>query len=100
MGALDAVVILNAYHEMPKCYDMLRHIRDALKPSGRLVIAEPSPAPDEATRAQQIAKHHIDPVLIAQEMTVAGFTIVESRKDFAHIPDAGTYSMVVGRRAE
>jgi ubiquinone/menaquinone biosynthesis C-methylase UbiE len=98
--ALDAVVILNAYHEMPKYDDMLRHIRGALKPSGRLVIAEPSAAPDEATRAQQIAKHHIDLTFVGEEMTAAGFTVVESRKDFAHIPDAGTYSMVVRRRAE
>jgi len=64
------------------------------------VIAEPSPAPGEAARAQQIAKHHIDPALVAEDMTAAGFTIVEIRKGFAHIPDAGSYSMVAGRRAE
>ncbi len=99
-GALDAVVILNSYHEMPKHEDMLRHIRESLKPGGRLVIAEPSALPAEVTREQQIAKHHIDPAFVAEEMTAAGFTILETRKDFAKIPEAGTYSMVVGRRAD
>src|SRR5579864_6852757 len=38
-GQLDAVVILNAYHEIESHQEMLRHIYDALKPGGRLVIS-------------------------------------------------------------
>lgn len=97
---LDSVVILNSYHEMPKYDDMLRHIRDALKPGGHLVISEPSPSPGEETRAQQIAKHHIASAFVADEMTRAGFTVIEARENFARIPDDGYYSLVVGRLAE
>ncbi len=97
---LDAVVILNAYHEMPQHEAMLRHIWDSLKPGGRLVIAEPSPASGEATREQQTAKHHIASTFVAGDMKHAGFTVIETREKFAHIPEAGYYSLVVGRRPE
>ena len=98
---LDAVVILNSYHEMPRNDDMLRHIRDSLKPGGRLIIAEPSPKPGEQTREQQIAKHHISSTFVAEEMARAGFTIVEKRDGYAQLPGgAGAYSLVVGRRSD
>ena len=94
---VDAVVILNSYHEMPKCDDMLQHIRDCLKPGGRLVIAEPSPKPGEETRDAQIAKHHIASAFVAEEMTRAGFSVVDRRDDFAQLPGGGgSYSLVVG----
>jgi len=34
-GALVGVLIVNAYHEMPKYEAMLHHIRESLKPGGR-----------------------------------------------------------------
>ena len=42
-GSFDAVLIVNAYHEMEKRESMLRHIHAALKPSGRLVICDNTP---------------------------------------------------------
>jgi ubiquinone/menaquinone biosynthesis C-methylase UbiE len=98
LAQLDSVVILNAYHEIPKYEEMLRHIRNALKPGGRLVIAEPSPWPGEESREQQTAKHHISSAFVAEELKQAGFTIIETREKFAHIPDGPVYySLVVGR---
>ena len=100
-GSLDAVVILNSYHEMPKADDMLRHIRTSLKPGGRLVIAEPSPPATEISRADQIAKHHISAAFVAEEMTRAGFTVIDQRESFATLPGGvGTYSLVVGERRQ
>jgi ubiquinone/menaquinone biosynthesis C-methylase UbiE len=95
---LDAVVILNSYHEMPRGDDVLRHIRESLKPGGRLVIAEPSPSPGEETRAAQIAKHHIASTFVAEEMVRAGFAIIERRDEYAQIPESNYYSLVVGQR--
>ena len=64
-----------------------------------LVISEPSPLPGEETRAQQTAKHHIASAFIRDELTTAGFTIVESREKSAHIPDGQVYySLVVAQR--
>jgi ubiquinone/menaquinone biosynthesis C-methylase UbiE len=97
---LDAVVILNSYHEMPRCDEMLRHIRESLKPGGRLLIAEPSPKPAELTRADQILNHHISSVFVAEEMVRAGFSILDRRDDFAQLPGGGSYSLVLGQRPE
>src|SRR6185436_16810587 len=36
----DAILISNAYHEMAAYTSMLKHIRAALKPGGRLVVIE------------------------------------------------------------
>jgi predicted methyltransferase len=97
--ALDAVVILNSYHEMLRADDMLRHIRESLKPGGRLVIAEPSPPATETSRADQVAKHHISAAFVADEMTRAGFTVLDQREPFARLPGGdGTYSLVVGEK--
>ena len=38
---LDAVIILDTYHEIRAHQKMLEHISTALKPSGRLLICEP-----------------------------------------------------------
>ena len=98
-GQLDAVVILNAYHEIEPYQEMLRHLHEALKQGGRLVISEPSPLLGEETRAQQTVKHHIASAFVRDELTSAGFTIVESREGSAHIPDGAIYySLVVAQR--
>jgi ubiquinone/menaquinone biosynthesis C-methylase UbiE len=96
-GQLDVVIILNSYHEMPRFREILAHIRESLKPGGRLLIAEPGPLPTEQTRAEQIARHHISSKFVAEEMAQAGFTILEQRERFAQIPEANWYSLVVGQ---
>lgn len=97
---LDSVVILNAYHEMTKFDETLRHIRESLKPGGRLVIAEPSPSSGEQTRTQQTARHRIGPAFVAEEIRHADFTVIETKDKFARTPYGGYYSLVVGLRAE
>jgi len=39
-GALDLVLMVDVYHELSEPQQMLRRIRQALKPSGRLVLLE------------------------------------------------------------
>jgi ubiquinone/menaquinone biosynthesis C-methylase UbiE len=95
-SALDAVIILNAYHEMAAYQDVLRHIREALKPGGRLVIAEPSPVTPGLPRADQIKVHRISGAFVADEVAQAGFTIIERQDEFTKKPVP--YSMVVARR--
>ena len=100
-GQLDAVVILNAYHEVANYDGMLRHIRDALKPGGRLVIAEPSPSEGEETRAQQMAKHRIASSFVVEDMKRGSFTVIDTREKFAQTPEGPVYySLVVGRHGE
>jgi SAM-dependent methyltransferase len=39
-GGLDLVMLVDVYHEFSEPQQMLRHIRESLKPAGRLVLLE------------------------------------------------------------
>lgn len=55
-GALDAVVILNAYHEFDQPLAMLKAIRAGLKPGGRLGIIERDDEPLRQEAREAYAK--------------------------------------------
>jgi ubiquinone/menaquinone biosynthesis C-methylase UbiE len=80
-GTLDAVLIVNAYHEIEPYEAMLGHLRAALKSGGRLLIVDNMPG---RTRGQpreiQIKNHMIAPDLVEAELRQAGFH-VDSRND-------------------
>jgi len=80
-GTLDAVLIVNAYHEIGPYEAMLGHVRAALKPGGRLLIVDNMPG---RTRGQpreiQIKIHMIAPEVVEAELRKAGFD-VDSRRD-------------------
>lgn len=82
-GSLDAVLIVNAYHEMHEHQVMLDKIRQALKLGGRLVIVEPiAQNRRETSRAQQQSNHEIAMDYAAEDIRQAGFEIVERRDRF------------------
>ena len=71
--ALDAVLIVDAYHEMQNRIALLRNIRDALKPSGRLGIVDfrsdgggPGPPLDE----------RVDPSAVVTDADAAGLRLL------------------------
>jgi SAM-dependent methyltransferase len=83
VGVLDAVLIVNAYHEMPAYEAMLNRLLVALKPGGRLVLVEPwSRARRTEPRADQIKDHLIAPELAEQELRRAGFAALGREEDF------------------
>jgi predicted methyltransferase len=89
VGTLDAVLISDAYHEMIEHKAILRAIRQALKPSGRLVILEKMLAKDEGKpRDIQTRNHHISSSLVVAELAEAGFSVVDRIEDFAEVPEA------------
>jgi precorrin-6B methylase 2 len=82
-GALDAALIVNAYHEMTAYRSMLEKIRAALKPDGRLVIVEPiSASRREATRERQVDSHEIGAEHVAAEARAAGFRVARLEDPF------------------
>jgi ubiquinone/menaquinone biosynthesis C-methylase UbiE len=118
-ASLDAVLIVNAYHEMTEYASMLRHIRAALKPEGRLVIADfASPSRRSDPRDAQTRRHEIAPELVLEEVHAAGFKIIGLEDPFnaghghaehvgwlltltpsvAQVPDTG--HQIPGARAE
>ena len=82
-SSLDAVVILDTYHEISKHDEILRHIKVALKPGGRLLICEP--IADErrtSTRADQERKHELGMAFALEDLSKAGFTITRKSDPF------------------
>jgi precorrin-6B methylase 2 len=75
-ASLDAAVIINSYHEMVDHQAMLRTLREALKPTGRLVIIEPiSQKLLNDARERQVRDHEIAARFVEQEARDAGFHI-------------------------
>jgi predicted methyltransferase len=81
--ALDAALIVNAYHEMPQHQDILAALRRALKPAGRLVIVEPiTDARRGRSRADQEHDHEIAPEFALGDARAAGFRIAGLQDPF------------------
>lgn len=73
VGALDAVLIVDAYHEMERPVALLRNAARALKPKGRIGIVEftmagggPGPPMDE----------RVDPERVIREANEAGLRLI------------------------
>ena len=83
-GQLDAVLVVNAYHEFAEYAAVLAKVHDALKPGGRLVLIEPTPIRQEdTTRAAQVKRHQIAIEFAEADLAQAGFEIV--RKDLSFV---------------
>jgi ubiquinone/menaquinone biosynthesis C-methylase UbiE len=82
-GSLDAAVMVIAYHEMRDYQAMLRHVRQALKHDGRLIIIESlSESRRRLPREEQVSKHEIGLPFVEQELRDAGFRIVRTEDPF------------------
>ena len=99
VGQFDAALIHNAYHEMTEYDAMLRHIRAALKPGGRLLVVEPlHDASRGLPRDQQVAKHDIEPDIVNGELRAAGFDVVERDDNFIKFSGVpGGFWMILAR---
>ena len=82
-STLDAVLVVNAYHEMEQFASMLDHIRRALKPGGRLVLVDLlDPRLRGESRSQQTKAHSLDAGFAARELRAARFDVVGLRDPF------------------
>ena len=88
-ASVDAVLMVNAYHEMEMFEPMLRHIREALKPQGRLVICDNTPHRTAARpRDSQTKNHVIAEALVVADLESAGFRILRRDSGFVDDPDS------------
>lgn len=83
VNSLDAVVILDTYHEMDDHDEILQHIKSALKPGGRLVICEPiADERKDKPRATQEDRHELGMQYALADLTKAGFKILLKNENF------------------
>lgn len=87
-GAVDAVLVANTYHELARPGLVLDHVRRALVPGGRLVIADRGPQSGNA-------EHSIDPALVETELRRDGFDIVSRDDHLLDQPDEGPWWLIV-----
>src|SRR5258706_1185151 len=82
-GVIDAILILDTYHEMKDHDKILQHVRVSLKRGGRLVICEPI-AEDrrKQSRAEQERKHELGLPFALEDLTKPGFQILFKQDPF------------------
>jgi len=86
-GAVDAVLIVNAYHEMTAHETILGQVSSALKPGGILVLMESMWNDHESrSREQQVKSHELAPAVARPEVEKAGFEIVALHDPFIERP--------------
>jgi ubiquinone/menaquinone biosynthesis C-methylase UbiE len=82
-GSVDAVIIVDTYHEMKKHESILTHIKAALKPGGKLVLCEPIADQRRGlTRAGQEEKHELGIEFAITDLNQAGFRIIRKQDPF------------------
>ncbi len=79
--SLDAVLIVNAYHEMREFAAMLRAIHASLRHGGRLAVID-AVADDDASRASQTSSHTIAESLVRKEAEEGGFRFRSKERGF------------------
>jgi len=96
--SLDAVLVVNAYHQMTEHAAMLAGMYRALRPGGRLVILDHAPSDGGASRDRQTAGHRLALTLAEQEILEAGFEVVSRDPEFTRDGLGRPQWMLVARR--
>jgi tRNA A58 N-methylase Trm61 len=83
LNLLDAVIILDTYHEMDDHDKILQHINASLKPGGRLVLCEPiADERRKSMREDQEKQHELGMDFALEDVKKAGFTIIKQQDPF------------------
>jgi len=97
-GRVNEVLIANTYHELTDSQAILRHVRESLISSGRLVIVDRAPNPSE-TGASRLAEHEISAGQVENELRRAQFEIVTLQNNFIDKdPDNESWWLIVARK--
>lgn len=82
-GTLDAVIILDTYHEMDDHDEILRHVLESLRPGGRLVICDPiAETRRDKTRDEQERRHELGMNFAKDDLVKAGFELILEKDPF------------------
>jgi len=83
LNLLDAVIILDTFHEMDDHDKILEHIKASLKQGGRLVLCEPiAEERRKSNREDQKRKHELGMNFALEDLQKAGFTILKQQDPF------------------
>jgi predicted methyltransferase len=83
-GKLDAILMMNAYHEMRDYDAMLRGIHKALKPGALLAIIDHEAEPGQP-RSEYQAQHRIPEELVREDLSRNGFRLLRKEPGFLSV---------------
>ena len=84
-GQLDAIILMDTYHEIGKPIKFLKKLKKALKPGGRIVIAdEIRTYRKKLSRKEQTEKHNIDIGFVRYDFKKAGLKPADSKYPFSY----------------
>ena len=96
---VDAVLIVNAYHEFEHPEKILQCIIRSLRPGGRLVVADRGPQSGNGDVREVETRHHeLPPNLVLNELRQSGFELVQWEDRFIDRSDDGPWWLIVVRR--
>jgi ubiquinone/menaquinone biosynthesis C-methylase UbiE len=97
-ASLDAILVVDAYHEMTEHEAMLAGMRRALRPGGRLVMLDMTPRDPDHSRSEQVSSHRLGIEMVAQEVQIAGFEVLQRDPEFAQPSGGRVRWLLVARR--
>ena len=94
-GRVDAVLIVNTFHELADPQAILAAVRTSLVLGGRLVIVDREPKPQNIG-VTEIGDHEIAPATVEDDLNSAGFQVARLQDPFVNAdPDNETWWMIV-----
>jgi SAM-dependent methyltransferase len=90
---VDAVLIVNTYHELTAARAILGRLRESLVSGGRLVIAD---------RGADMARGHagLDLALVEGQVRGEGFEVVRTSDQFVEQPGEGPWWLIVAQKTD
>ena len=99
INAVDAVLIVNTYHELTASTAILAHLHDTLKRDARLVIVDRSPNDLRGLGEPEAGHHEIAAARVARDLIAAGFEIIRRDDHFVDPPQEGhIWWLIVARK--
>ena len=95
---VDAVLIVNTYHELVDRESILNHVLGALKTGGRLVIADRGLEPGEGPGAQSAGHHGMPPASAEADLRRKGLDILTRQDRFADSPSKDQWWLIVASK--
>lgn len=100
-SSLDAILVRNAYHEFTAHESMLRHMKRALKPGGRLVMEESvSNGMGGKSREEQTEEHDLGIEYARKELKALGFALEKEDRSFVNAEGHHHWLLIATRPAQ
>jgi SAM-dependent methyltransferase len=96
-GSVDAVLVLNTYHELTHPAVILDHLFRSLRPGGRLVIIDRGPSVAHEAGLES-GDHAIASIEVETTLRGQGFEVIERNDHFTQQPGDGLWWIILAQK--